>query len=107
MDQLIEKILETDRKAGEQTAAALRRQAETGAAIQQKKKELHDEYIARAEKRLKVLEDKEAEIAQETLDEFTATSKRQMEKLEQLYQEHKDEWIAAVAARALEEDAPC
>ena len=107
MDQLIEKILETDRKAGEQTAAALRRQAETGAAIQQKKKELHDEYITRAEKRLKVLEEKEAEIAQETLDEFSATSKQQAEQLEQVYREYKDEWIAAVAARALEGDASC
>ena len=107
MDQLIEQILETDRKAGEKTAAALRRQAETGAAIQQKKQKLHDEYIERAEKRVKVLEEKETEIAQETLEEFVASSTRQTKQLEELYAEHRDEWIAAVAARALGEDASC
>ena len=107
MDQLIETILETDRKAGEKTAAAMRRQAETGAAIAQRKQELHDEYIARAEKRLKVLEEKEAELAGEALAEFTAASNRQTERLEELYHAHRQEWIAAVTERALGEDTPC
>ena len=107
MDQLIETILETDRKAGEKTAAAMRRQAETSAAIAHRKQELHDEYIARAEKRLKVLEEKEAELAGEALAEFADASNRQAERLEELYRTHQEEWIAAVTERALGEDTTC
>lgn len=106
MDQLIETILETDRKAGERTAEALRRQAEAGAAIQEKKRSLHDEYIERAEKRLNVLESKEAEIVEETLHEFTESSQTQTKRLEDMYHTYRQEWVEAVARRALE-DAPC
>lgn len=107
MDQWIEKILDTDRKAGEQMADALRRQVETGAIIQEKKRKLHDEYIDRAQKRLHILEEKEAEIVDESLEEFLSSSRRQTQRLEELYRKHKEEWIAAVTERALGEDAPC
>ena len=107
MDQFIEKILDTDRKAGEQTEDALRRQAEASAVIQEKKRKLHDEYIERAEKRLKVLEEKETEIVGESLEEFLSSSRRQSERLEKLYRDHKEEWIAAVTARALGEETSC
>ena len=107
MDQLIKKILDTDRAATEQTLEALHRQADAHDTVQKKQQALREEYLGRAEKRLHTLEEKQAEIVQETLARFRDETRRQAEQLEQARQEHKEEWIKEVTRRALEGETSC
>lgn len=99
MENLIKQILEIDRQARMETEQAEQRRSAVEQEVQKKKQDMRQEYITRAEKRIDLLAQKEDEMAHSAIDQANQAAAAQIERLEQHYQQHKEEWVEQLTAR--------
>ena len=99
MENLIKQILEMDRQAREETQQAQERRSAIEQSVQKERQKMHDEYIARAQKRIATLEKEEMEYAQKAALKAQEDAQKQAAHLDDLYQEKKEKWIEEIVSR--------
>ena len=99
MQDLMEQIIEMDRKARQIMEAAQKEKAESKEEIQQKREQIRQKYLEEARKRIAKNEPKERAAAQQAFEEAKKKSALLSENLEKLYREKGDLWVDEIVAR--------
>lgn len=99
MQDLMEQIIEMDRKARQIMEAAQKEKADSEKEIQQKREQIRQKYLEEARKRIAQNEPKERAAAQKAFEEAQKKSAILSENLEKLYREKGDLWVDEIVAR--------
>ena len=101
---MVERIVEMDKRARELTDEAKRLRVGSEDRIKDKKEELRQGYRDRANERVEQIKKAEARTAESELKTVLARQKEIEARLDALYAEKGDEWVARIVARATGDD---
>ena len=104
MQDMVERIVEMDKRARELTDEAKRLRVGSEDRIMAKKEELRQGYRDRAEERVELIKKAEARNAEVELKAILARQKEMERNLDELYRQKGDEWVASIVARATGDD---
>lgn len=93
MQDIIQKIIEIDRRAQKMTADARAMRDEAASSIESDKKRLRDKYIAEARHRIEITDGTERKLLDETLTEIRQKYAAVSQRLDKLAQEQNDKWV--------------
>ena len=93
MQEMIKRILEIDEEARRLTEEATALKLQTELSIEDKKKQLHDEYIERARKKIEALKKTEAEIAEKDFILIKADNEQKALTLDEFFAKQKEGWL--------------
>ena len=103
MKNMIEQIVEMDKKAQELTADAQRRKVESGQEVQKLREKIQSDYLELARKRLKVNKEIETQAADAAFLQVKAHYKEIENKMETQYAKKKNEWVNQLVNRVIGE----
>lgn len=103
MQDMIAQIVEMDQKAREITDEAQREKVRSEQEIVQTREKIREEYLIRARKRIRLNEVTERKAAEEELAAIQQRNAETAQKLEDLYAQKGDEWVAMLVKRVIEE----
>ena len=104
MQDMVERIVEMDKRARELTDEAKKLRVGSEDRIRAKKEELRRGYRDRAEERVELIKKAEARNAEAEHKAILARQKETQRQLDEIYAEKGDEWVAAIVARATGDD---
>ena len=93
MQDIIQKIIEIDRKAQKMTEEALALKSEAEASIESDKKALRDKYIVKARRRIEMNTQTEAQFLAESLKVIDEKYGEISKELEETYEREHDKWV--------------
>lgn len=102
MEDMIKRIVDMDRKAKEITESARREKLESVEEIKERAAALREEYLDRARRRIQINAETERTLFEQTWRRRAAAFDRYGERLDALYKEKHDEWLAAIVAHVKE-----
>lgn len=102
MKEMIQKIIDMDKKAREITEAAEKEKLEIEKDIAQKAVQLREEVLTRARHRIEKNKQLENTILEEEWEKLKARYDAQMERMNDLYAKHGEEWVNTIVKRVLE-----
>ena len=101
MQDIIQKIIEIDRRAQKMTADARAMRDEAASSIEGDKKKLRDKYIAEARRRIEITAGTEQKILDETLADIQRKYAAVSQQLDKLAQENNDKWVDDLYRRVI------
>jgi DNA-binding protein H-NS len=101
VQEVINKIIEIDHKAQKMTDDALSMKAQTQADIEKDIKNLHEKYMQRAERRIKVTTDTEQKFLDESLDEIKSKYNNKKAVLNKSYDSNHAQWANEIYNRVI------
>ena len=104
MQDMVERIVEMDKRARELTDEAKRLRVGSEDRIRSKKEELRRGYRDRAEERVELIKKAEAKNAEIELKAILEKQNTIQRRLEELYALKGDEWVASIVAGATGDD---
>ncbi len=104
MQDMVERIVEMDKRARELTDEAKRLRVGSEDRIRAKKEELRRAYRDKADERVALIRKAEARNAEMELKAILERQKETQRQLDALYAEKGDEWVSAIVARATGDD---
>ena len=104
MQDMVERIVEMDKRARELTDEAKRLRVGSEDRIRSKKEELRRGYRDRAEERVELIKKAEARNAEAELKAILERQKETRRQLDAIYADKGDEWVARIVARATGDD---
>ncbi len=104
MQDMVERIVEMDKRARELTDEAKKLRVGSEDRIRAKKEELRQSYRDRVEERVELIKKAEAKNAEAELKTIYARQNEIQRRLEELYAQKGDEWVAGIIARATGDD---
>ncbi len=104
MQDMVERIVEMDKRARELTDAAKKLRVGSEDRIRAKKEELRRGYRDRANERVELIKKAEVRNAEVELKSTLERQKQIEQRLDALYAEKGDEWVAKIVARATGDD---
>ena len=104
MQDMVERIVEMDKRARELTDEAKKLRVGSEDRIRTKKEELRQSYRDRVEERVELIKKAEAKNAESKLKVILARQNEIQRRLEELYALKGDEWVASIVAGATGDD---
>ncbi len=104
MQDMVERIVEMDKRARELTDEAKKLRVGSEDRIRTKKEELRQSYRDRVEERVELIKKAEAKNAESELKVILARQNEIQRRLEELYALKGDEWVASIVAGATGDD---
>lgn len=101
MQEVINKIIEIDHKAQKMTDEALSMKAQSQASIEKDIQGLHEKYMQRANRRIKVTTDTEQKFLDEALDEIKAKFDSKKAALQENYDSNHVRWAGEIYNRVI------
>ncbi|MDP4120233.1 MAG: hypothetical protein Q8876_04150 [Bacillota bacterium] len=101
MQDMIAKIVEMDEKARELTENAQQDKINIQKEIEVAKKKIYDDYIARAQERIKKNIETEKHIAAEKWNEIEKKNAEILQSLDESYKKNADIWADEIVKRVL------
>lgn len=95
------KIIEIDRIAQKMTDEALAMKSEAEAAVENDKKKLRESYIDRAHHRIKVIEQTEMNLYEQSLAELEKKYADVSAKLDETYQANHEKWVSELYTKVI------
>lgn len=102
MDDMIEKIIELDRKAAEGLTKANQLKVDSEKKISDIKEQKRSEYLSKAMANIELLEKKEKVKAVVRLQVIERSYKRKRERIEEIYSQNKDNWVDTIVDRVIQ-----
>ena len=99
MQNLMEQIIEMDRKARKITEAAQLEKVNSEKAVQKNREKIRRKYLEEARRRISLIEPQERAAAEKNLEELKRKSDAFAEKFEKLYAENGDAWVEKIVRR--------
>ena len=103
MQNMIKQIVDMDRKAREITDAAQLEKVNSEKEVAEKREEIRKNYLERARRRIALNEPKEREAAEANWKIIQQKNAVVSQKLEELYQQKKEEWVNSIVSRVIGE----
>ena len=104
MQDMVERIVEMDKRARELTDEAKRLRVGSEDRIRAKKEELRRAYRDKADERVALIQKAEARNAEAELKAILERQKEAERQLDALYARMGDQWVNAIVARATGDD---
>ncbi len=104
MQDMVERIVEMDKRARELTDEAKKLRVGSEDRIRAKKEELRQSYRDRVEERVELIKKAEAKNAEIELKAILEKQNTIQRRLEELYALKGDEWVASIVAGATGDD---
>ena len=104
MQDMVERIVEMDKRARELTDEAKRLRVGSEDRIRAKKGELRRAYRDKADERVELIKKAEARNADAELKTILEHQRESERRLDALYAQKGDEWVAAIVTRATGDD---
>lgn len=101
MEDLIQQIIEMDRKARDITNSAQKEKVDSEHEVLKRQEEIRDQLLKRAQRRIMKLEPQERAASDAAWEEKQKRNKEQMDKMNLLYAEKGEEWVSEIVKRAL------
>lgn len=101
MKDLIQQIIEMDRKARDITNSAQKEKVDSEHEVLKRQEEIRDQLLKRAQRRIMKLEPQERAASDAAWKEKQKQNKEQMDKMNLLYAEKGEEWVSEIVKRAL------
>lgn len=101
MQEMIERIVEIDRKARQSTAEANELRISAEREIEEKKNILRAQYIEKARKRIEVLTLEEQKLSDEDFEVFDKLKREIMNSMEKRFNENGEKWVDAIVDRVM------
>ena len=101
MQEMIKKILEMDAEARRMTEDATSMRMQNEMSIEERKKMLKEEYIARARKKIRELEESERTLSDEEWQETRQRYDEMLRLLQEKSDTHFDGWVDQIVKRTL------
>lgn len=101
MEDLIQQIIEMDRKARDITNSAQKEKVDSEHEVLKRQEEIRDQLLKRAQRRIMKLEPQERAASDAAWEEKQKQNKEQMDKMNLLYAEKGEEWVSEIVKRAL------
>lgn len=101
MQDIIQKIIEIDRRAQKMTADARAMKDEAASSIESDKKQLRDRYIAEARHRIEITAGTEKKFLEDTLGEIQKKYADISANLDHLAQQNNDKWVDELYRRVV------
>lgn len=101
MQDIIQKIIEIDRRAQKMTAEARAMKDEAASSIESDKKQLRDRYIAEARHRIELTAGTEKKYLDETLGEIRTKYAGISANLDSLAKQNHDKWVDELYHRVI------
>lgn len=103
MQDLMQQIIDMDRKARQITEAAQQEKVDSEKEIQQKREEIRRKYLEEARKRIAKNEPKERAAAEAAWSKKKELNDKISDHLDQMYKEKGDQWVDQIVARVIGE----
>ena len=104
MYEIIQRIIDIDKAARELTQDAIERKANSSAAAEEKKKEVTENYLSMARKRVDIIRSTEVSYAQQQLNEANSRSERISERMQKEYEANREKWVSEIVKRVISGD---
>lgn len=101
MQEMIERIVEMDKKARALTEQANELKLGAQKHIEQKTREIREDYLNRARKRLTIIKEEEEIELNEKIEQFQEKNARLSKALETEYNEKGESWADEIFARTI------
>lgn len=101
MDDVIQRLVEIDRKCVERVAAAKAKKLDAQTNMNEKRKEIYEGFVTEQNKKI---EEHKAELMNKNQDDakqLDSVYKDTIENLERLYNQNKDKWVNEIVERCL------
>ncbi|NLN82364.1 MAG: hypothetical protein GX136_07465 [Clostridiales bacterium] len=103
MKEMIQRIIDMDKKAREITDAAKKEKLESEKIIAEKAAQLREEVLSRARRRIQINKELENVILEQEWEKVKARYDSQLKNMNDLYARHGDEWVDTIVKRVLED----
>ncbi len=101
MQEMIRQIVEMDKNARRLTAEARERRAGSAQAIEQKKKEVSENYLSMARKRIDVIRGTEMADAAAEWEQREREQAQISARLNECYEKNREQWVSDIVARVI------
>ena len=101
MEDIIKRIVEFDSIERKMIAGAEENQLSAETELSARKAKIHDDYMARADEKIKAIEAQEKADAEQALKDREILLSKQMDGLNNLYTAKKDEWVNELYERVV------
>lgn len=101
MEEMIRRIIDMDKQARQITEDAKKHKFDAESEIQQRRAQIFSEYMERANKRLKLIEEEQKKIGEEIWAETEAKNKRTLERLSEIDARQHQQWVDQLVNRVL------
>lgn len=101
MQNLMKQIVEMDKEARQITDTAQQEKVDSEKEVAKRREQIRSEYLEKARKQIALNEPKEREAAEAAWNEKRMKSDELLKKLDRLYQEKGDVWVAEIVKRVL------
>lgn len=102
MDDMIEKIIELDRKASEDLTKANQLRIDLEKKISDVKEQKRSEYLSKATENMEALEKREKVKAAVRLKVIEHSYNHKLERIEDIYSKNKQNWIDTIVGRVIQ-----
>ena len=102
MQEMVKRILEIDKEATKLTDEAQALKVATEQSIEEKKREIRENFLDRARKRIVAVEATERELARVQWEELRQQNALIAEHMEQSYKKMSETWVKEIMARVLD-----
>lgn len=96
---LVKRIVAAEHSANELAQEAREKEAALDRDLARERSALRESYLERARRRVAIVEETEAKLADESADAIDRRLDRAMQALELAYETHRDEWVEALFSR--------
>ena len=101
MQAIIKQLIELDELAREMIDQAKQQKKELIEHIDQEKAQIEDEYINRADRRMRIISDLEEKNTKKMIQSIQARNEESLAKLQKQYEENHKEWEDAIFRRCI------
>jgi dephospho-CoA kinase len=101
MEEMINRIVDMDKKAREITESAKSERVDSEKEIAEKAARLREEYLSNARHRIATNKAAETAILEQNWAKTKARYDEQLAKMNRLYEEHGDEWVSTIVDRII------
>lgn len=101
MKELFDKIMSIDQQANERVQEAMEEKERIGGRLEQQKKQLEEQMKIAAKEHLERAQQAQQKEIEEEKRQIDQKAAAEQERLQQVYEAHREEWVAALTAGIL------
>ena len=101
MKELFDKIMSIDQQANERVQEAMEKKERIGGQLEQQKKQLEEQMKIAAKEHLERAQQAQQKEIEEEKRQIDQKAAAEQERLQQVYEAHREEWVAALTAGIL------
>lgn len=101
MQDMLKKIIQMDEQARKLSEQSKQHKIDSEQEIEALRRSIYEDYIARAKERIELNISVDKQLSDERLKQYANMTEQKKSDMQQLYREHKDEWVDSIVSNVL------